>query len=132
MSDLGPLHYFLGIEVTSTSDGIYLPQEKYIHDILSCVALTYHSNVDTPMELDVHLCPTNGGSLDDPTCYRHLVGSPVYLRITRPECKIICYSLVLFACCRLGLAAGQPCCPLAGAVAGMAIGHLVQGCTSGI
>ena len=30
MSDLGPLSYFLGIEITSTHDGYYLSQQKYI------------------------------------------------------------------------------------------------------
>jgi len=30
MSDLGPLSYFLGIEITSTPDGYYLSQQKYI------------------------------------------------------------------------------------------------------
>jgi hypothetical protein len=35
MSDLGPLSYFLRIEVSSTSDGIYLSQEKYIQDLLA-------------------------------------------------------------------------------------------------
>ena len=30
MSDLGPLRYFLGIEVSSTSDAFFISQEKYI------------------------------------------------------------------------------------------------------
>jgi hypothetical protein len=85
MSDLGPLRYFLGIEVISTSAGIFLSQEKYMQDILSRAALTDHRIVDTPMELGVHLCPTDGEPLADPTRYRHLVGSLVYLGITRPD-----------------------------------------------
>ena len=34
MSNLGPLSFFLGIEVTSTPDGYYLSQRKYIQDII--------------------------------------------------------------------------------------------------
>jgi hypothetical protein len=30
MSDLGPLRYFLQIEISSTSEGLFLSQEKYI------------------------------------------------------------------------------------------------------
>jgi hypothetical protein len=30
MSDLGPLRYFLGIEISSTFEGFFLSQEKYI------------------------------------------------------------------------------------------------------
>jgi hypothetical protein len=30
MSDLGPLRYFLGIEISSTPEGFFLSQEKYI------------------------------------------------------------------------------------------------------
>ena len=40
MTDLGPLRYFLGIEVPSTSDGFYISQEKYIQDLLARAALT--------------------------------------------------------------------------------------------
>ncbi len=39
MSDLGPLRYFLGIEVSSTSDGFFISQEKYIQDLLARAAL---------------------------------------------------------------------------------------------
>jgi hypothetical protein len=34
LKDLGPLNYFLGIEVKPSSDGIVLTQEKYTKDIL--------------------------------------------------------------------------------------------------
>ena len=85
MSDLGPLRYFLGLEITSTSDGIFLSQEKYTQDLISRSGLTDHRTIDTPMELSVHLRPTDGAPLADPTRYRQLVGSLVYLGITHPD-----------------------------------------------
>mgnify|MGYP005979871687 CR=1 FL=1 len=85
MTDLGPLRYFLGIEVSSTSDGFYISQEKYIQDLLARAALGDERTVETPMELNVKLQPTDGDPLSDPTRYRHLVGSLVYLAVTRPD-----------------------------------------------
>jgi hypothetical protein len=82
MSDLGPLSYFLGIEVTSTLNDYYLSQGKYIHDLLDRAGLTDHRSVDTLMELHTRLRATNGVPLEDPTCYHHLVGSLIYLGIT--------------------------------------------------
>jgi hypothetical protein len=83
--DLGPLRYFLGIEVSSISDGFSISQEKYIQDLLARAALGDERTVETPMELNVKLRPTDGDPLPDPMRYRHLVGSLVYLAVTRPD-----------------------------------------------
>ncbi|WVZ94315.1 hypothetical protein U9M48_040221 [Paspalum notatum var. saurae] len=85
MSDLGPLRYFLGIEVSSTHEGFFLPQEKYIQGLLDRASFTDHKTEETPMELNLHLSATDGEPLDDPTRYRHIVGSLVYLGVTRPD-----------------------------------------------
>uniref|UniRef100_A0ACD5ZJ84 Uncharacterized protein n=1 Tax=Avena sativa TaxID=4498 RepID=A0ACD5ZJ84_AVESA len=85
MTDLGPLRYFLGIEVSSTSDGFYISQEKYIQDLLARASLGDERTVETPMELNIKLQLTDGDPLSDPTRYRHLVGSLVYLAVTRPD-----------------------------------------------
>ena len=34
LKDLGPLHYFLGIEVIRRADGFFLHQQKYAHELL--------------------------------------------------------------------------------------------------
>jgi hypothetical protein len=77
MSDLGPLRYFLRFEISSTPE--------YIHDLLDRVSLTDHRTAETPMELNVHLKPTDGEPLEDPTRYHHIVGSLVYLGVTRSD-----------------------------------------------
>lgn len=33
MSDLGMMHYFLGLEVNQSADGIFLSQKKYVQAI---------------------------------------------------------------------------------------------------
>ncbi|XP_059454959.1 uncharacterized protein LOC132185165 [Corylus avellana] len=85
MKDIGPLSYFLGLEISSSLDGYYLTQAKYISDLLSQANLTDSKIVDTPTELNTRLTPHDGEPLHDFTLYRHLVGSLVYLTVTRPD-----------------------------------------------
>jgi hypothetical protein len=79
------LRYFLGIEISSTYEGFFLSQEKYIQDLLDQASLTDHQTAETLMELNVHLTSTDGEHLEDTTRYRHIVGSLVYLGVTRPD-----------------------------------------------
>jgi hypothetical protein len=84
MPGLGPLRYFLGIEI-STPEGFLLSQDKYIQDLLDRASLTDNRTAEILMELNVHLTPTDGEPHEDPTCYRHIVESLVYLGVTRPD-----------------------------------------------
>jgi hypothetical protein len=74
LSDLDPLRYFIGIEI-SMSEGLFLSQEKYIQDLLDRASLTDHRTAETSMELNVHLTPTDEEPLEDSTRYRHIVKS---------------------------------------------------------
>ncbi|XP_066367989.1 uncharacterized mitochondrial protein AtMg00810-like [Miscanthus floridulus] len=85
MSDLGPLSYFLGIEISHSANGYYLSQSKYIHDLIVRSGITDNRTAATPMDMHLQLRATDGTPLQDPSRYRHLVGSLVYLTVTRPD-----------------------------------------------
>ena len=49
MKDLGPLHYFLRIEVKYFEGGIYLNKNKYVVELLSKTEMTLAKVVDTSL-----------------------------------------------------------------------------------
>uniref|UniRef100_A0A2N9HCN5 Integrase catalytic domain-containing protein n=1 Tax=Fagus sylvatica TaxID=28930 RepID=A0A2N9HCN5_FAGSY len=71
MKDLGPLSYFLGLEVSSSSDGYYLTQAKYTSDLISLAGITDSKIVDTPIEYNNCLNTHDGEPLPDATLYRY-------------------------------------------------------------
>ena len=85
MKDLGLLRYFLGIEVAQSSQGYLLSQTKYISDLFDRAWLTDNRTVDTPIESNAKYTPTDGVPLADPSLYRTIMGSLVYLTVTRPD-----------------------------------------------
>ena len=85
MKDLGHLSYLLGLEITHSIDGLYITQAKYASDLLSRVGLTDSKTIDTPVELNAHLTPSGGKPLSNPSLYRRLVGSLVYLTDIHPN-----------------------------------------------
>ena len=50
MKDLGSLKYFIGIEVSRSSSGIFLSQRKYALDLLQETGMSGCQHVDTPIE----------------------------------------------------------------------------------
>jgi hypothetical protein len=84
---LGELHYFLGIEVKKTSDGIKLSQEKYASYILKRTGMINCKPVNTPMVTSEKLSAHSGDALapHDATRYRSVVGAQQYLTLTKPD-----------------------------------------------
>ena len=88
MKDLGLIHYFLGLEVWQSLEGIFLNQGKYameilkIFDMLECKAMTTH--------MDTNLEPLSNESseLVDVAWYNYIIGSLMYLVNTSPD---ICF-----------------------------------------
>ena len=60
MTDLGPLRYFLGIEIISLPDGYSLSQQRYTLDLLARSGLSDISITATPMELHLQLRASDG------------------------------------------------------------------------
>ena len=69
MKDLGPLCYFLGLEVNSTTIGIFLHQHKYIQEIITLVGLQDGRYVDTSLEVNVKYRRDDSDFLHDPSLY---------------------------------------------------------------
>ena len=83
IKDLGHLSYFLGLEITHSTDRLYITQAKYASELLSRAGLIDSKTIDTPVEFNAHLTPSRGKPLSNPSLYRRFVRSLVYLTITR-------------------------------------------------
>jgi hypothetical protein len=71
MKDLGPIHFFLGIQVLRTKDGFFLNQAQYVEEILDHVGMVHCKPAVTPV--DTKLLPRMA---IQPTTLRHTRVSP--------------------------------------------------------
>jgi len=85
MTDLGKMKYFLGVEVLQYSDGIYLSQKKYAYELLEKFGLQNCNFVKNPIVLGFKLSKNGEGVRVDATAYKQLIGSLMYIIVTRPD-----------------------------------------------
>jgi hypothetical protein len=87
LKDLGPLHYFLGIEIQRIATGLVLRQENYANDLLRRVGMLGCKPAITPLSATEKLSAQRGEALspDDATKYRSVVGALQYLTLTRSD-----------------------------------------------
>ena len=99
IKDLGPLHYFLGIETNPTTHGLLLTQTKYTHDLLTHTHLEHSKPAPTPITPVLTLSKNHGTPLSDPTKYRSTVGALQYLCLTRFDIQFAVNKMSQFLHC---------------------------------
>ena len=62
-----------------------MTQAKYASALVSRAGLTDDKTAPSPLEVNAKFSSTDGTLLKDATLYRQLVGSLVYLTVTRPD-----------------------------------------------
>ena len=67
MKDLGLMHYFLGLEVWKSSEGIFPNQGKYVVEILKRFDMLDRKAMATPMDINPKLLSDESSKLMDVT-----------------------------------------------------------------
>ena len=85
MTDLGHLHYFLGLQVLQFKEGITLSQSKYACDLLCHFHMEGCKPAPSPFQFGVKLSVTCTSPEVDATLWCQLVGKLLYLTHTHPD-----------------------------------------------
>jgi hypothetical protein len=79
MKNLGLMHYYLGLKVWQKCGEVFLGQGKYAVKILQKFGMMDCKSMDTPMTKDIRKVRDSDSKTVDPSLYRQLIGSLMYL-----------------------------------------------------
>jgi hypothetical protein len=85
MSRMGELTFFLGIQVKQTMEDTFVYQAKYTKDLIKKFVFADAKPVSTPISTTTVLNPNEYGEAIDQREYRSMIGSLLYLTVTRLE-----------------------------------------------
>lgn len=85
MSDLGRMKHFLGVEVLQNSNGIFICQRRYVREVLTKFEMASSNAVKNLIVPGTKLSKDEGGTKVDTTLFKQLIGSLMYLTVTRPD-----------------------------------------------
>jgi hypothetical protein len=85
MSMMGELTFILGIQVKQMKQGTFAHQAKYTKDLMKEFNMVELKPVSTPMSTTTVLDPNKNGKSVDQGEYRSMIGSLLYLTVTRSD-----------------------------------------------
>jgi hypothetical protein len=88
MSMMGELTFFLDIQVKQTKQGTFVHQVKYTNDLMKKFNMDELKSVSTPMSTVTSLNLDENSKVVDQREYKSMIGSLLYLTVTRPDIQI--------------------------------------------
>ncbi|GJS10704.1 retrovirus-related pol polyprotein from transposon TNT 1-94 [Tanacetum coccineum] len=85
MSMMGKISFFLGLQISQSPRGIFINQSKYALESLKKYGFESCDPVDTPMVEKSKLDEDKEGKAIDPSHYRGMIGTLLYLTASRPD-----------------------------------------------
>ena len=85
MSMMGEMTYFLGLQVVQNEQGTFINQAKYTRDLIQKYGCQHSKAVRIPMQTNWKMDLDEEGTSVNPTEYRGLIGSLLYLTANRPD-----------------------------------------------
>ncbi|GJX94825.1 retrovirus-related pol polyprotein from transposon TNT 1-94 [Tanacetum coccineum] len=85
MSMMGKILFFLGLQISQSPRGIFINQSKYALESLKKYGFDSCDPVDTPMVEKSKLDEDKEGKAVDPSHYRGMIGTLLYLTASRPD-----------------------------------------------
>ncbi|GKF65049.1 retrovirus-related pol polyprotein from transposon TNT 1-94, partial [Tanacetum coccineum] len=85
MSMMGKISFFLGLQISQSPRGIFINQSKYALESLKKYGFESCDPVDTPMVEKSKLDEDKAGTTVDPSHYRGMIGTLLYLTTSRPD-----------------------------------------------
>ncbi|GJV60106.1 retrovirus-related pol polyprotein from transposon TNT 1-94 [Tanacetum coccineum] len=85
MSMMGKISFFLGLQISQSPRGIFINQSKYALESLKKYGFDSCDPVDTPMVEKSKLDEDKEGKAVDPSHYRGMIDTLIYLTASRPD-----------------------------------------------
>jgi hypothetical protein len=85
MSMIGELSFFLGLQITQRSEGMFISQEKYLREMLKRFQMEDSKPVGTPMVTRCKLSKDDDSPDVNQSSYRSMIGSLLYITTSCPN-----------------------------------------------
>jgi hypothetical protein len=85
MSMIGELSFFLSLQITQRSKGLFISQEKYLREMLKRFQMEESTPMSTPMVTECKLIKHDDSPDVDQSSYSSMIGRLLYITTSRPD-----------------------------------------------